>query len=259
MSSCKKTIRFTAIASIILLTLTYLIAVNNEIHFISCNSPWMPNSFLLSFFGGAFASMTVVLLCEISKYWQAKRGAETYLFSHFYYLYGQLQILSHSINGFLSNNGENVPRNALSTTIANAEAEMNGLYFAEYAPFCKRNSVLTEKLRYNSEVYSELQSFLQNCRALDIAVIQDEIFCLEVKMGKRGIQDNPNYTLRTLERLSKQIFKPLEEVDAIASKIDTLCDGRFKWEDTKKELLQRWPNSQNDALKQLLEEDNNIS
>ena len=259
MSSCKKMIRFTAIASIILLIITYLITVNNDIHNISCNSPWISNSFLLTFFGGAFASMTVVLLCEISKYWQAKQDAESYLFSHLYSLYGQLQILSRSINGFFSNNGKNVPRNALSTVITNAEAEMRDLYFAEYAPFCKRNPVLAEKLRYNSEVYSAVQSFLLKCRALDIAVIQDEKFCLEVKMGKSGIQDNPNYTLRTLGRLSKQILKPLEEVDALASKIDILCDGRFKWERAKKDLLQRWPNSQNDALKQLLGEDNNIS
>ena len=156
MSSCKKTIRFTAIVSMILLGLTYLITVNNETHYIACNSPWISSSFLLTFFGGAFASMTVVLLCEVSKYWQAKRGAETYLFSHLYYLFGQLQILSHSINGFLSNGGKDVPRNALSTTITNAEAEMNGLYFAEYAPFCKTNAVLLEKQKYNLEIYYTL-------------------------------------------------------------------------------------------------------
>lgn len=252
MSASKKTIQFTAVASIILLIITYLVTVNIDTNLLTVDSPWISNSFLLTFFGGAFASMAVVLMCEISKYWQAKQSAETYLFSHLCYLYGQLQILSHNIKRFLSQKGKDVSREALTKIISNAEAEMNALYFAEYAPFCKSNAVLGEKLRFNSEIFSAVQSVLKDCRMLDIALNRDEIARLEVEMGKREQQELPEYTLKTLERLSSRIIDPLNKVDQLAAKIDTLCNGRCKWNTVKTALLQGFPDNQPDYFEQFL-------
>ena len=52
MSSSKKTIFFTACASVVLLVLTYLVTVNIEAGFITINSIWLSNIFFLAFFGG---------------------------------------------------------------------------------------------------------------------------------------------------------------------------------------------------------------
>ena len=51
MSSSKKTILFTSVASIILLIITYLITVNIETGAISVDSPWISNNFFFAFFG----------------------------------------------------------------------------------------------------------------------------------------------------------------------------------------------------------------
>ena len=83
---------------------------------------------------------------------------------------------------------------------------------------------------------------------MDIAVLKDEIVRFEITMGKREKQDIPNYTIQALEK-----------VDALASRIDSLCNGRYKWEDMKNDLLQRWPNSQDDVLDQLLKEESKSS
>lgn len=68
MSTSIKVIKFTSILSIIFLVITYLITVNIESRFISLNTIWISNNFLLTVFGGVFASTLVVLFCEINKY-----------------------------------------------------------------------------------------------------------------------------------------------------------------------------------------------
>ena len=60
-----KVIRFVAIMSVILAAITYLISLNIEVGFIKLNAPWISNNFALTVFGGAFASMLVVLVCEL--------------------------------------------------------------------------------------------------------------------------------------------------------------------------------------------------
>ena len=91
-----KTIKLTAWLSAIFALITYFISIKGMLGI--SDLKWLPDIFLLAVFGGAFASMLVVLICEISKYVQNRENAETYLFSHLYYLYGQLQMISKNIN-----------------------------------------------------------------------------------------------------------------------------------------------------------------
>ena len=77
-----KVIRFVAIMSIVLAAITYLITVNIEVGFINLNTQWLSNNFLLTVCGGAFASMLVVLLCEIQKYFEIKKSTEAIIFKH---------------------------------------------------------------------------------------------------------------------------------------------------------------------------------
>ena len=82
MNASKKTIQFTGVASIVLIVATYLITVNIENQLLSINSPWISNNFLLTIIGGAFASMLVVLACEIKKFCTMKASTEAFLFYH---------------------------------------------------------------------------------------------------------------------------------------------------------------------------------
>ena len=68
MSTSIKVIKFTSILSTIFLIITYLITVNIESNFISLNTIWISNNFLLTVFCGVFASTLVVMFCEINKY-----------------------------------------------------------------------------------------------------------------------------------------------------------------------------------------------
>lgn len=85
MNGSVKIIKLTTWLSVLLAVITYIITIKGN--FGVCELNWCPDSFLLAVFGGAFASMLVVLICEISKYYQNRESAETYLVSHLYYLY----------------------------------------------------------------------------------------------------------------------------------------------------------------------------
>ena len=75
-----KVIIWCSIVSIVFLILTYAVTVNAEAHFVVLDSVWISNNFLITLFGGIFASMLVVLLCEIQKYLSSKSRTEQYLF-----------------------------------------------------------------------------------------------------------------------------------------------------------------------------------
>lgn len=91
MRSNVKTIKLTTRLSLTLAAMTYLISIKGVLGIDEIK--WLPDTFLFAVFGGAFASMLVVMICEISKYYENRESTETFLYSHLYYLYGQLQIM----------------------------------------------------------------------------------------------------------------------------------------------------------------------
>lgn len=243
-----KTIKLTTWLSVLLAVITYIITIKGNCGV--CESKWFPDSFLLAVFGGAFASMLVVLICEISKYFQNRENAETYLVSHLYYLYGHLHIMSKNIE-FLIKQKDRIPHNALTQLIANAEAEMNTLYYAEYAPYRKRNAILDAKLSYNNLIFPVIQQFLQDCRVLEIAAITDEMTVINKRMGTDESTDNN--TSLVLLKLSKQIQEPLSLIDGLQTRIDQLCHGRYNWSKVSADLVKRIPDNRTDMLEQFLQ------
>lgn len=138
-----KTIKVTAWFSLLLVVVTYLISIKGV--FGESELKWLPDTFLLAVFGGTFASMLVVLICEIAKYIQNRESTETFLFSHLYFLYGQLYVIKKNIE-FMSAKEDRVHKDALSQLIANSEAEMNAIFFTDYFPYRKNNAILSEKI-----------------------------------------------------------------------------------------------------------------
>ena len=242
------TIKLTAWLSALFAVITYLIAIKEAFNI--GDLKWLPDTFLLAVFGGAFASMLVVMICEISKYFQNRENAETYLFSHLYYLYGQLQVISKNIK-FLVAQKDDIHKDWLTQLIANAEAEMNAAYYADYAPYKKHNSVLMTKLRYNSKIFPVIQEFLKNCRMLEIAVLTDKLNAAQKKVGIEI--GEKNYTPLVLEKLCVQIQEPLSLLDTLLTEIDRLCNGRYNWQQLKDGLTERMPNVQTDLLEQFLQ------
>lgn len=242
-----KIINLTARLSLCLAVITYFVSIKQ---FLGIQEyKWLPDLFLLTVFGGAFASTLIVLICEISKYFQNKETMETYLFSHLYYLYGQLQVISKNI-AFLKTLEDQVPKNALSQLITNAESEMNTVYYADYAPYRESNSVLRIKVRYNENGFFIVRQFLQNCGLLEIAVLSDEINRIEIKMGINREQSSNTYLV--LSKLSDEIQAPLKSIDDLLVNLDQKCNGRYHWPQIKNSIVQRIPDNRIDMLEHYL-------
>lgn len=244
-----KTIKLTTCLSLAFAVITYIISITESLGISECE--WLPYTFLLAVFGGSFASMLVVLICEVSNYIQNRKNAEAFIFSHLCYLYGQLQVIQKNIDFFLAQNGE-IYKNALTQLIANAEAEIYTLYYAEYTPYRKKNAILTEKQNYNKNVFPVILKFLQNCRNLEIAVLTDKINSAQKDLGIDGGMEN--CARLVLSKLSYQIQEPISMLDILLTRVDKLCNNRYNWSQQRDDLLKRIPDNQTNMLEQFLQE-----
>ena len=242
MRSNVKTIRLTTRLSLILAVITYLVSIKSVWGLDEIK--WLPDTFLVAVFGGAFASMLVVLICEISKYYENRESTETFLYSHLYYLYGQLQVMLKNID-FLVEHNDVIQKDALKQLIYNSETEMNTVFYIDYAPYKSNNAILIEKENYNRIVFPVVQGFLQDCRMFEVAVLTDEIIKREGRIdGKANL---------VLRKLSKQIQEPLAWIDELLIKIDQICNNRYNWSQVRDSMVRRIPDTQMDMLEQFLE------
>ena len=241
MRSNVKTIKLTTRLSLTLAAMTYLISIKGVLGIDEIK--WLPDTFLFAVFGGAFASMLVVMICEISKYYENRESTETFLYSHLYYLYGQLQIMLQNIY-FLAKHNDAIQKDALKQLIHNSEAEMNTVFYIDYAPYKSNNVILVEKENYNKIVFPAVQGFLRDCRTFELAVLTDEII-----KRKGGIGDNSNLVL---EKFSTQIQEPLLQLNALLIKIDKSCKGRYNWPQVRDRMVKGIPDTQIDMLEQFL-------
>ena len=137
MNTSVKVIRFTSILSIILFVITYFINVNIESGFIRLNTIWISNNFILTVFGGVFASTLVVLFCEINKYLINKKNTENQLFYQAMYLYEALFLMLHNILDYQSHPEKQIPENIFDITTQMIKSQVSFLQGIDYSCFKK--------------------------------------------------------------------------------------------------------------------------
>ena len=137
MSTNIKVIRYTAVLSGILAILTYLISLNIAFEWFDWN--WFSNGFMLTIFGGAFASMLVVLICEIQKYLENKRLSEDVLYAHVGYVYAHLYVIETNLKRQLENKKETVYKELIRNNLENLKQEIEIIRSIDYTRFSKKN------------------------------------------------------------------------------------------------------------------------
>ena len=120
------------------LAITYLISLNMENHYIVSNTKWLSNDFLFAIAGGTFASLVVVLVCEIIKYRQLKLATENALLVYLGSLYGQFLIIRSNCKRVL-NNANIVSDNLIQSTCDNATIITDSINGIDYNLICKTN------------------------------------------------------------------------------------------------------------------------
>ena len=233
--------------------LTYLISLNMENHYVVANVKWLSNNFLFAIAGGAFASLVVVLVCEIIKYRQLKFATEGALFSYMGNLYGQFLIISGNCKRTL-NGHDLVPDNLIQPSCDNAMMLADYINGIDYITFCGKNNVSDVLSKFKTEKYLLLKNVLISFSYLRIAIREDSMMLLQ--QGKRDIvtSDCP-HVKDALNKVIGQTSTILTYLDQIISQMDDGLDNRYNWHNLRKTLNTYQDNFETKTLADYMNDD----
>ena len=237
-----KVIKFTAAMSILFLALTYFTTVNIEAHIIEFNTIWLSNNLALTVFGGAFASMLVVLICEVQKYITAKASMEEYIFYQALYLYHALFLMQQNIFDHQKNEEAGVPDNLLDETTRMIQSEIYALQSTDYAPFSQKNLLLIAHRKFCSRTAIDMQPIMNGRNAVKIAINKVKISCLKQSIPDKIVTSVEEPLQTVLSVQVRRVSSALKEVDEYLNDIDKYCNYRFGWEKQREQIHSNYVN-----------------
>ena len=217
-----------------ILVLTYLISLNMENHFITLNTKWISNKFLFAIASGAFASLIVVIVCEVIKYRQLKFATEGLLFSYLGNLYGQILIIRGNCKRTL-NSHDLVPDNLIQSSCDNAMMLVDYISRIDYTLFCGNNNVYGILSKFKIEKSLHLKNVLISFTYLRIAINEDSKIFLQ--QGKRDIiTSNCTNVKDALNKIIGHTSTILTYLNQVITLMDDEFDNRYNWHNLRKTL-----------------------
>ena len=232
MSTNIKVIRYTAVMSGILAVLTYLISLN--IAFDWFDWGYFSNNFMLTIFGGAFASMLVVLICEIQKYLDNKRLSEDVLFAHVGHIYAQLYVIETNLKRQLENEKEAVYKELIRNNLENLKKEIEIIRSIDYTRFSKNNKFVLRNKEFGKWLMTDFSQFVSEGTYLALAVNTDQIGNMIATGSQRNVTATSPYTSVVITKLIRRTTEMISIVDDYGKFIDESCKNRYIWELKKK-------------------------
>ena len=233
--------------------LTYLISINMENHFVAVNTKWLSNDFLFAITVGVFASLVIVLVCEIIRYKQMKNAAENVLLMNFGNLYGQFLIIRSNCVRAL-NSKEVVSDNLILSTCNNANMIVDSIHGMDYTLFCKNNKANQIWTHFKTDKYLALKNVLINFAFLRIAIWEDGKVLLS--QGKQNLVTSEcENTNKALNKIVNQSNTILTYLDQIIIQLDDALGKRYDWQKIKQSLNAYQDNYIGQRLDDYLKED----
>lgn len=177
----------------------------------------IPDDFLTSICSGIFASLLVVILCELSRYQSLKSDVEQRIYDTNLRLFTTLglikQILKRCINKKIGAN----ELNDLDDFVKNFLKYKDELDLIEYTTFCNNKNSFSNKFKtYKAKLITEQEIFDSKFKLEDV---------------KNDIQKQPAVINTILDNVNL-IFTM---VDRSNTTLDEYCDKRFEFEGLKEE------------------------
>ena len=227
MGTSVKVIRFTASMCAIFAVLTYFVALNISYQWFDIK--WLSNSFLLTIFGGAFASMFVVLICEVQKYWQSKKEIESAIFFHLSFVYGQLYIIKYNLNKQLENKNQQVYEHLIKGNLINVKQAINIINSLGYVTLSRKNKLFRKYEELCKWLTGDLNEFISEGTYLEMAINTDKINNLQAFQNSGIITANSPYTGKVLTKLNQRVRPIIDIVSCYIESIDESCKHQFNW------------------------------
>lgn len=227
MSTNIKVIRYTAILSGIFAILTYFISLN--IAFAWFDWKWLSNSFMLTIFGGAFASMLVVLICEIQKYLENKRLSEDALFAHAGHIYAYLYLMETNLKRQQENEKEPVCKELIWGNLENLKREIEIIRSIDYTSFSKKNKFIMKNKEFINWLMTDFSQFVSEGTYLAIAVNNDQIGNIITTGSEGTVTSASPYTSSVITKLIIRTADIILIVDDYGKFIDDSFKNRYLW------------------------------
>ena len=234
MSTSVNTIKRLLCVLIVVLIFTYLISLNMENHFIALNAKWISNDFLFAITGGAFASLVVVLVCELIRYRQIKLATENALLVYLGSLYGQFLIIRSNCKRVL-NNANIVSDNLIQSTCDNATIITDSINGIDYNLICKTNKARELLNEFKVNKYLAIKNVLINFAYLKMAIWEDGKVL--ISQGKQNlVTSDCSNTNKVLNKVVSQSTTILTYLDQIITQIDNELGNKYQWQNKKQAL-----------------------
>jgi len=226
-----KVIRFTAVLSAIFAIITYLTSVNVSYGWFDI--AWLPNSFIITIVGGAFASILVVMICEIQKYLQNKKMTEKSIFHHMCFVYKELSSIKVNLNKCKCSEEMIVTEEVVRCNCDAIGSKSNALIDLDYVCFNCKNPVYLAHVQLRQWLLGELASFINSFLYIQIAINMDHISNLK-NFGMEGnITYKSYYTGQTIDKFLTQIDMYIKYADEYLSLLDKSRNGQLGWSKMK--------------------------
>lgn len=231
MNESVRVIKWLVSLSIFSLILTYAVSVNFELQLLCINSPYISNNFAFSIFGGAFASIVVMLACEIRKYIDLKSNVRNMIYTQLAFMYGQLKITYSNINFYLDTPSEIVPSNLFRFSIENIKNCINNLDNLDYTLFYRKDKIsnVIEDFKLNGRQI--INEYLIDCINFEIALRTDCINSQSSCVTSASL--NTKVVLQILKASEKTI---MEYIDNYLQSIDSQCKHKYQWNSVKNDI-----------------------
>lgn len=236
MKSSVNTIKFLAVLSVAFLIVTYGMSLNEENRWIVLNTLWISNSFAFAIAGGSFASMIVVIACELQKYQTIKRQAEDNIFGQMFSLYSQVTIIYYNIKRQLNDTSSPVPSNLIDEIVYRGKMFITNITTIEYVTFGKDTVIENELSKYRGKVGTLISQFFQNSGFLKMAINEDKITLLKQRRDEM-ITSNMPKTHQTLKKIFKDSSIVLSFIEKSLDIMDKECKNRYHWSELKRNII----------------------
>ena len=231
MNTSIKVIKFTTKVAIVLAIITYLISLN--IAFGWFDIKWCSNNFLLSVFGGAFASTLVVLICEVQKYQQIKKDTADLVFKQIGSIYAWLKVMAHNLKKYQDDKNLEVNKEILVGNIASIKQTMDMFLSIDYTTY--RSTDISNKKHIDLKEWMLLvfTPFVSECTYFQLAVNADQIDNLLKHNFEGRITYSSYNTGKVTDKLIKRITDMMLWLEEYLQFIDKYIGNEVSWESRK--------------------------
>lgn len=229
MKDNKAMIRFYTISLAVSAMLTYIIDLNQQLHFLTLNSPWISNTFCSAIMSGILTGLVVALAAEVRQYWLHKRQAQGSLYSCASSLYSLITVQCSQISYYIENTTASVPQN-LGGEHAQypMQCQTTALRSIDYEPISECDSIYEALCAFEQHIF-EMEKAIRDMICLRIAHnrVQNEIILLNGL--NRDVTSASPIMQESLLDTNDRLRQGLESLDKFCCAFEQVDKRRFPW------------------------------